>query len=118
MTRRGKKEIIRLDELSEDSDDSEDSKENGSIRMEDARGVAVVNALYPQRMKKNQSNTLSNKHIVYATGIFVLMTNPLTDKLITSAFPLSQSWLVLLIVKTVLFFLFMYSSTFLLKSKK
>lgn len=115
MPRRVKKDkdVIRIDEMSDDSD-----SESDTIRMEDARGVAVVNALYPQTMKNSRRHSgISKTTIIYSTGVFILLCNPLTEKLITTAFPIGQSWLVLLVIRTVLFFILMYFSNFLLSQK-
>jgi len=48
------------------------------------------------------------KYVIFATIIFIALSNPLMDKVIKIAMPFTESWLFLLIIKTVLFFLIYY----------
>lgn len=115
MNRKGKKEIVRIEEISDEEYSESENEE--FVKLEDAKGIAVVNALYPN--KKNKENKDKTKGVViYATGIFALLSNPGMDKLISTAFPMTNSWLVLMIVKVLLFFILLYSSTFFMNTSK
>lgn len=48
------------------------------------------------------------KYVFYATAIFIFMSLPFTDKVIEMITPLASSWLVLLVLKTIVFFILYY----------
>jgi len=97
------KDVIQLKDLPEDSDD--DSEE--VMNISDAKDYAMVNALYSNKIKKKQQKTFMNL-VMYATLLFLGLSIPFMDKIIETAFPISDSWLVLLVLKTGFFFVGMY----------
>lgn len=48
------------------------------------------------------------KFVFYATAIFVFLSLPFTERVIELAAPLATSWLVLLVLKTIIFFILYY----------
>jgi hypothetical protein len=51
------------------------------------------------------------KYCLYATAIFFVLSLPFTDKMIELVVPVTSSWLILLAVKTIAFFIFYYIIT-------
>jgi hypothetical protein len=104
---RGKKERgIKLQDLSDDSDAEIDSEE-----------LAVLNSILSVKKNSPQEyNTL--KYVMYATGIFMVMSLPFIDRILELAMPMANSWLILLGLKTVIFFIFFYIVFYINRSSK
>lgn len=86
----------KLDDLPDDSDSDIDSKE-----------LSVLNSILNVKQKSpKEYNTL--KYVMFATGIFMLLSLPFTDRILELALPMAQSWLILVGLKTVIFFIVFY----------
>jgi hypothetical protein len=48
------------------------------------------------------------KFVFYATAIFIFLSLPFVDKVVEMVTPLASSWLVLLVLKTIVFFILYY----------
>ena len=48
------------------------------------------------------------KYILYATAIFMVLSLPFSDRILELALPMANSWLILVGLKTVIFFLAFY----------
>jgi hypothetical protein len=92
----GKKnvEATKLSDI--DTDDSENSDETNIL-------ASILNT---KRTNPKEYSTL--KFVMFATAIFAVLSLPFTDKLLELSLPLAQSWLVLLGLKSVIFFLLFY----------
>ena len=91
--KRGKK----LADIPEDSDEEIDSKE-----------LEVLNTILS--VKKKAPDEYNNiKTIFYATAIFAILSLPFTDRILELALPMANSWLVLVGLKTVIFFILYYT---------
>ena len=103
----GKKDRgTKLQDISDDSDAEIDSEE-----------LAVLNSILS--IKKNspqEYNTL--KYVMYATGIFMIMSLPFVDRILELAMPMANSWLILVGLKTVIFFILFYIVFYINKSTK
>jgi hypothetical protein len=91
-----KSQSTKLAELPDESDIEVDSKELSILN-----NILNVNKKSPQEYQ-----TL--KFVLYATGIFALLSLPFTDRILELAVPMTNSWLILVGLKTVLFFVFFY----------
>ena len=93
----GRKERgTKLQDLPDDSDTDIESHE-----------LAVLNGIL--NIKKNspeEYNTL--KYVLFATFIFFIMSLPFTDRILELALPIANSWLILVGLKTVIFFIVYY----------
>lgn len=95
----------KLKELPDESDEETDSQ-----------GLAVLNKiLNVQKESPEEYSTV--KLVFYATGIFLLLSLPFTDRLFELAMPVAGSWLVLLGLKTIIFFICLYITIHFTKQK-
>jgi len=93
----GKKDHgTKLTDLPDDSDDEIDSQE-----------LAVLNSILNVN-KKSPEEYNKLKYVMYATGIFLILSLPFTDRILELALPIANSWLILVGLKTVLFFIVFY----------
>ena len=91
-----KKDRTKLSDIPDDSDEEIDSKE-----------LAVLNSILKVKKKNPQaSDTL--KYVLYATAIFLFLSLPFTDRVIELALPIANSWLILIGMKTIVFFILFY----------
>jgi hypothetical protein len=91
-----KPQSTRLEDLP-DSDDQADMNE-----LEMLTSILDVNETNP-----HEYNRL--KFVFFATAVFVFLSLPFTERVIELAAPMtSTSWLVLLVVKTMIFFILYY----------
>ncbi len=105
-TNMGKKDRgTKLADLSDDSDDETDSKE-----------LAVLNSILNVR-KKSPEEYNSLKYVMFATGIFLVLSLPFTDRIFELALPMANSWLILVGLKTVIFFIAFYIVFYMNKQK-
>ena len=91
---RKKKDSINIEDLP-DSDSDIDSRE-----------LAVLNGI----LNINKDNTEYSRLqlTMYATMIFALLSLPFTDRIIELAAPIASSWLILVGIKIVIFFMLFY----------
>lgn len=94
----GKKEHgTKLEDLPEESDTEDiDSKE-----------LAVLNSILNVK-KKNPEEYNKLKYVMFASGLFLLLSLPFTDRILELALPMANSWLILVGLKTVIFFIAYY----------
>lgn len=93
----GKKDRgTKLADLPDDSDEEIDSDE-----------LAVLNSiLNVKRDSPKEYNTI--KYVMFATGIFIVLSLPFTDRILELALPIANSWLILIGLKTIIFFIAFY----------
>lgn len=48
------------------------------------------------------------RFVFYATALYALLTLPFVDRIIELSSPIANSWLILLIIKTIMFFILFY----------
>lgn len=72
----------------------------------DSQEIAVMNEVFKTDARSSKNNSM--RYIFYATGLFILLSLPFTDRIIELAFPMAQSWLVLVGAKSIAFFLAYY----------
>lgn len=91
-----KKKGTKIDDLPETSDNEADTKE-----------LAVLNNILDiKKTNPKEYNTL--KFVIYATLIFFVLSLPFVDRIIELAIPMCQSWLILIGLKVVVFFILYY----------
>jgi hypothetical protein len=56
------------------------------------------------------------KYVLIATCVFFILSLPVTDTIVSLAFPPANSWLILLLLKTVTFFILFYILYYLTRS--
>ena len=102
------KKIHHINDFSDDeySDDEEEDEEDGYTR-----DIALAHTLVSNKTRKEIKRDETKLSVLYSTGIFLLLSIPITDTLIKTGFPLADSWLILLGIKTVVFFLLVYLIT-------
>ena len=102
----GKKDRgTKLADLPDDSDDEIDSQE-----------LAVLNSiLNVKKTSPEEYNSL--KYIMFATGIFFVLSLPFTDRILELALPIANSWLILVGLKTIVFFIAFYIVFYMNKQK-
>jgi len=90
----GKKKKVetKLVDISEDEEESIESRE-----------LALLHNILNTKTT-NPKEYASFKHVLYATAIFAVLSLPFTDRLIELALPLTKSWLFLVGIKTIIFF--------------
>lgn len=102
----GKKDHgTKLADLPDDSDDEIDSKE-----------LAVLNSILNVN-KKSPDEYNSLKYVMFATGIFLILSLPFTDRILELALPMANSWLILVGLKTIIFFIVYYIVFYMNKQK-
>ena len=102
----GKKDRgTKLADLPEESDDEIDSKE-----------LAVLNSILNVK-KQSPEEYNSLKYVMFATGIFLVLSLPFTDRILELALPMANSWLILVGLKTVVFFIVYYVVFYMNKQK-
>lgn len=95
----GKKDHgTKLQDLPEDSDNEEDI---------DSKELAVLNSILNVK-KKNPEEYNKLKYVMFASGLFLLLSLPFTDRILELALPMAHSWLILVGLKTVIFFIAYY----------
>nr|QBK87500.1 MAG: uncharacterized protein LCMAC201_04100 [Marseillevirus LCMAC201] len=93
----GKKDHgTKLADLPDDSDDEIDSTE-----------LAALNSILNIK-KKSPEEYNSLKYVMYATAIFLMLSLPFTDRILELALPMANSWLILVGLKTIIFFIVYY----------
>ena len=80
----------KLQDLSDDSDAEIDSEE-----------LAVLNSVLNVKKKSPQEYNML-KYVMFAAGIFMIMSLPFTDRILELAAPIANSWLILVGLKTVI----------------
>ena len=91
-----KKTSTKIDDISEDSDDEIDSKE-----------LDLLNKiLKAKEHSPKEYDTV--KYVMYATAIFTILSLPFTDRIFELALPIANSWLILVGLKTIIFFILFY----------
>ena len=73
----------------------------------ESKELAVLNNILNVR-KKSPAEYSTLKYVLFATGIFMLLSLPFIDRVLELALPMSQSWLILVGLKTVIFFIVYY----------
>ena len=94
----GKKDHgTKLEDLPEDSDTEDiDSKE-----------LEVLNSILNVK-KKNPEEYNKLKYVLFATVLFLLLSLPFTDRILELALPMANSWLILVGLKSIIFFIAYY----------
>lgn len=69
--------------------------------------LAVLNSILDIK-NRNSSQYETLKYVMFATALFAILSLPFTDRIIELAFPLATSWLILVGMKSVLFFILFY----------
>lgn len=98
---------ISLESISDDSDissDTDDYNERKSIQQQE---LSILNDIFKTDTKSAKYNGVL-KYVLYASVLFLVLSLPFTDRIIELAFPLSASWLILVSVKTIAFFIAFY----------
>jgi glucan phosphoethanolaminetransferase (alkaline phosphatase superfamily) len=101
----GKKGSVKLDDLPLESDDEAQASD-----------LEVLNTILTTN-KKNPQEYATLKFVLYATMIFALFSMPITDRVLQLAVPMANSWLVLLGLKTIVFFVIYYIIFYVNKQK-
>jgi hypothetical protein len=83
-----------------------DSKDDSDAEDIDSQEVAIMNEIFKTDARSSKYNTM--RYIFYATALFIILSIPFTDRIIELAFPMAQSWLVLVGAKSIAFFLAYY----------
>ena len=96
--RKSKTKTTRLQDLPDDDDVSPEIESEG---LQVLTNILDVKSNDPQEYKRF-------RYILYATAIFILLSLPVTDRLIEISTPIANSWLILLGIKTVVFFFLFY----------
>jgi uncharacterized membrane protein len=99
---------VSIENISDDSaaeySDAEEAAERQSQQQQE---LSILNDIFKTNPKSAKYNgTL--KYVFYAAALFLVLSLPFTDRVIELAFPLSTSWLILVIAKTVAFFIAFY----------
>lgn len=95
----GKKKV-KIEDIPDDSHDESEST--------DQSGLAILDSILTSQTRSPQQYNSVLKYVMYATGIFILLSLPFTDRLFEIALPMTSSWLILLGLKTVIFFVAFY----------
>lgn len=92
------KKSIKLTDIPDDSSDEETETYDNNI---------LDNII---KVKKENSEEYNNFliYIIYATIIFAILSLPIFDQILKYAIPPAQSWLILVGIKTVIFFMIYY----------
>ena len=73
----------------------------------DSRELEILNTIL--NIKTDNPEEYSKlRFVFYATAIFVLLSLPFTDRIIELSTPSATSWLILLIIKSIIFFMLYY----------
>lgn len=108
--------IQYIDDFTDDDSSSSSSDLNESPQsIDDIKNEALINAILPEEHKSKYQKDRRFMFSLYATGVFFLLNIPFLDNLIKSAFPMTESWLVLLAIKTLTFFVILYFIKILIK---
>jgi len=95
-----KQEGTKLADLPEPDSDDESSEI-------DSKELAVLNNILSTNKKSPaEYNTL--KFVLFASAIFMVLSVPFTDRVLELALPMCQSWLILVGLKTMIFFIVYY----------
>lgn len=70
--------------------------------------LAVLNSILNMKEDNPEEYEGVLKYVMYATGIFVILSLPFTDRVIELALPIANSWLVLVGLKAIVFFVLFY----------
>lgn len=95
---------VRLEDISDDENDYQNENEGGGV---DSQELSILNEIFKTNTK-SPKYTGSLKYVFYASTLFLILSLPFTDRIIELAFPLSNSWLILVSVKTIAFFIAFY----------
>lgn len=90
---------MKLEDI--DDDDDSDTEEI------DSKELSVLNNILNVKQKSpKEYSTL--KYVLYGTAIFFVLSLPFLDRVFELALPLANSWLILLGLKTIIFFIVFY----------
>jgi len=89
----------KLQDLPEDSNDDEEDI--------DSKELAILNSILNVK-KKNPEEYNNLKYVMFATFIFLVMSLPFTDRILELALPMANSWLILVGLKSIIFFIIYY----------
>ena len=103
----GKKsrDSTKLADMSDDSDEEIDSKELSTLN-------TILNV-----KKKSPEEYDTLRYVMYASGIFLLLSLPFTDRILELSLPMANSWLILVGLKTIIFFIVFYIIFYMNKQK-
>jgi hypothetical protein len=105
VKKKNNKNIENLEDIPDDSEQEIDSKELSILN----------NILNVKNNSPQEYNTL--KYVIYATIIFIILSLPFVDRIFELAVPITQSWLILVGFKTVIFFIMYYIIFYINKNK-
>jgi len=100
--------IQYIDDFTDDDSSSSTNSMETPQSIDDIKNEALINAILPEEEKNKYQKDRRFMFSIYATGVFFLLNIPFLDNLIKSAFPMTESWLVLLAIKTLTFFVILY----------
>ena len=103
MGKKEKETGLNLEDI-DDTDDEIDSKE-----------LSVLNGILNVH-KKSPKEYSTLKYVLYATALFLVLSLPFLDRILELAVPLANSWLILVGLKTVVFFIVYYIIFYMNKS--
>ena len=96
----GNKKGMKIKDLPEEEDVETDP---------DDKEVAILNDILTINEEDKPQEYLTVKIVLFATFLFVLLILPFTDKLLELAAPQTHSWLILIAIKTTVFFFLFYT---------
>lgn len=97
MGRKNNDNGTKLEDLSDDSDNED----------VDINQLEILNNILNIKNKNpKEYNTI--KFVLFATALFIVLSLPFTDRLLELAIPAASSWLILICMKTILFFVGYY----------
>lgn len=93
----------------DDSDGGSGSDAENPVERESRQQqeLSILNDIF-KTDPKSVKYSGSLKYVFYAAALFFVLSLPFTDRVIELAFPLSTSWLILVITKTIAFFIAYY----------
>lgn len=101
-----KSSSVSIESISDASDNS-DAENYTERQSQQQQELSILNDIFKTDPKSAKYNG-SLKYVFYAAALFLVLSLPFTDRVIELAFPLSTSWLILVIAKTVAFFIAYY----------
>lgn len=101
MGKKEKESGMKLEDLPDDSDDE------GGEQQIDSKELSLLNNILNVN-KKAPKEYATLKYVLYATALFLVLSLPFFDRLVELALPMAHSWLILLGLKTIVFFIVFY----------
>lgn len=109
--------IQKLDDFTDIDSDSSSESSSREPSLEHAKDIALVSAILPKEEREKRQKDKSFMFMIYISGVYFVLNLPWVDTLIQSAFPMTESWLILGGVKTIVFFMIIFVIRMLMKNK-